>query len=127
MAKGLDSMRSVLKGYNLIEVFTPILHNRFDFPEKSHFQLKENEIFTENLFLRICMELRLRQLLKFSTSNGVYEIGSCFRKELEPGRICEFHMLELFEVKPSYEESSTPGKAGALFCEPLKAVGLWAA
>jgi lysyl-tRNA synthetase class 2 len=88
----------------MVEVFTPIMHNRLDFPQNSHFQIKENEIFDEEYFLRICMELRLRQILKFQIERGVYEIGSCFRKEAESGRICEFRMLELFEIKPSYDD-----------------------
>jgi elongation factor P--beta-lysine ligase len=49
------------------------------------------------------MELRLRQLLKFKQGKGVYEIGSCFRKESEPDKICEFYMLELFEIQPDYQ------------------------
>jgi lysyl-tRNA synthetase class 2 len=97
-------IRSILKEYQLEEVFTPIMHNRLD-PDfdDSHFEIKENNAFGKRQYLRICMELRLRQLLKFSLGKGVYEIGACFRKESEAGKICEFHMLELFEMRPAYQ------------------------
>jgi lysyl-tRNA synthetase class II len=103
LSKSLDTIRSMLKSYQLLEVFTPILHNRCDFPSDSHFPIEKNDIFQEDMFLRICMELRLRQLLEFSISCGVYEIGACFRKEYGVGRICEFQKLELFEKSPSYD------------------------
>jgi lysyl-tRNA synthetase class 2 len=98
------TIRKMLKEYQLEEVFTPVMHNRLD-PnlDDSHFEIKEKNVYGEQQFLRICMELRLRQLLKFKLGKGVYEIGACFRKESERGKICEFHMLELFEIQPDYQ------------------------
>ncbi|MDD2245123.1 MAG: hypothetical protein PHT79_11145 [Syntrophomonadaceae bacterium] len=100
-AKGIDGIRYSLNEEGFIEVFTPIITNRVDFPLKEHFSIKQ-----KSFYLRICMELRLRQLLSFGF-NGVYELGPCFRNEKDENKLIEFYLLEVFKRNAKYNDLIT--------------------
>ena len=94
------AMRNFLEGRGFLEIHTPIIHNRPDYPVDSHFSIIENQTIA---YLRICMELRLRQLLSTGLK-AVYEIGPCFRKEKDPKKSHEFYMMECFKESITFEE-----------------------
>ncbi len=96
----LKAMRNFLEGRGFLEIHTPIIHNRPDYPVDSHFSIIENQTIA---YLRICMELRLRQLLSTGLK-AVYEIGPCFRKEKDPKKSHEFYMMECFIESITFEE-----------------------
>ncbi|MBC8487003.1 MAG: hypothetical protein H8D45_13320 [Bacteroidetes bacterium] len=94
------AMRNFLEGESFVEVHTPILHHRPDYPIDSHYSIIENHTIT---YLRICMELRLRQILSTGLK-CVYEIGPCFRKEKVPEKPHEFYMMECFKESITFDE-----------------------
>lgn len=94
------AMRNFLEDRGFLEIHTPIIHNRPDYPVDSHFSIIENQTVT---YLRICMELRLRQILS-TRLKSVYEIGPCFRKEKDPEKTSEFYMMECFKEPITFEE-----------------------
>jgi len=94
------AMRSFLEGEGFVEVHTPILHHRPDYPIDSHYSIIENNTVT---WLRICMELRLRQILSTGLKS-VYEIGPCFRKEKGLEKPHEFYMMECFKESITFGE-----------------------
>lgn len=94
------AMRNFLEDRGFLEINTPIIHNRPDYPVDSHFSIIENQTVT---YLRICIELRLRQILS-NRLKAVYEIGPCFRKEKDPEKSSEFYMMECFKESIAFEE-----------------------
>lgn len=94
------AMRSFLEDKGFIEIHTPILHHRPDYPVNSHFTIIENRTVT---YLRTCMELRLRQVLSIGLKS-VYEIGPCFRKEKKIGSPFEFYIMECFKESIDFDE-----------------------
>ncbi len=93
-------MRSFLEDKGFNEIHTPILHHRPDYPVTSHFAIMENQTVT---YLRTCMELRLRQVLSIGLES-VYEIGPCFRNEINSQSLFEFYMMECFKESINFEE-----------------------
>lgn len=94
------AMRNFLEDRGFLEIHTPIIHNRPDYPVDSHFSIIENQTVA---YLRICMEIRLRQILS-TELKSVYEIGPCFRKEKDPEKPHEFYMMECFKESITFEE-----------------------
>lgn len=94
------AMRNFMENRGFVEMHTPIIHNRPDYPVGSHFSIIENHTAA---YLRICMELRLRQILSIGLKS-VYEIGPCFRKEKDPAKPHEFYMMECFKEAITFDD-----------------------
>jgi len=122
-AQLLKAIRTFLENQGFIEVLTPILHKRPDYPPEAHFVLNSGTM------LRICMELRLRQVLALGLKS-VYEIGPCFRKEKEKRdefnafniKSNEFYLMECFKSQGKLKEMISLTEQLVMYC--VKALNL---
>jgi lysyl-tRNA synthetase class 2 len=92
--------RDIMDSQGFIEVQTPLVHSVPDYPVDGGYALNCDGAEKR---LRICMELRLRQLLAAGL-DSVYEIGPCFRKETDPERTSEFYLMECFRRGVTLDE-----------------------